>query len=153
MPAAPGQPGQLNPPLGPTLSEPGFRPVPPPAARQVLRFEKTPCFGTCPVYTVELDSTGEARFSGLQNTATQGEAFFRISPRRLRGILRRARQLGFWEMQPKYDATITDIPSTILTLDDPIMGRKRVEARANFPESLGSFLQDLEALWKSRIAI
>ena len=45
----------------------------------VVTLERTPCFGTCPVYQVSIFKNGTVRFMGKQHVAQQGAATASIS--------------------------------------------------------------------------
>lgn len=38
-----------------------------------IRYEVGPCYGTCPVYSVEVEADGTTRFTGERHTAIEGE--------------------------------------------------------------------------------
>ena len=38
-----------------------------------IRYEADPCYGTCPVYSVEVEADGTTRFTGKRHTAVEGE--------------------------------------------------------------------------------
>ncbi len=54
------------------------------AAGETIRYETTPCFGTCPVYTLTLRPDGSGTFEGRQHTAVAGTREFRASPAEVR---------------------------------------------------------------------
>src|SRR4051812_16205110 len=37
-----------------------------------VTFERTPCFGTCPVYRVNVNGNGEVKFEGIRNVDSVG---------------------------------------------------------------------------------
>ena len=45
-----------------------------PAAGPAVTLERTPCFGTCPVYTVAISRSGEVTFDGKRHVAHTGQA-------------------------------------------------------------------------------
>jgi hypothetical protein len=52
----------------------------------IIRYEKTACFGFCPVFVVTLRSDGEGVFEGQHYTAVQGARRFHITPERFRAF-------------------------------------------------------------------
>ena len=58
------------------------------AEAPVVTLERTPCFGTCPVYQVSIMRSGAVRFLGKQHVTRQGEAMAEIPPARVDSLLR-----------------------------------------------------------------
>ena len=66
--------------LAAALALPACATAPPPATPVwTITFETGPCFGTCPVYRVALNSTGDGTFEGLRFTAVTGMRPFRAT--------------------------------------------------------------------------
>lgn len=51
-----------------------------PASTVVCTLRKTHCFGTCPVYSVTVDTSGAVRFSGRANVVAPGEHMATVEP-------------------------------------------------------------------------
>ena len=61
-------------------------PVPEPAGERIT-YETAACFGTCPVYSVTVDTqSGAGAFMGAQHTATTGAARFQVTPAQVRAF-------------------------------------------------------------------
>jgi len=95
-PAAGGTPG----PDG----EPGAAAAEPP----VVTLERTPCFGTCPVYQVAISRSGVVRFVGKNHVAQQGEATAEIPAARVDSLLRELEVGGYFGFA---DAYVMDSPA------------------------------------------
>jgi hypothetical protein len=48
--------------------------------RETIRYETTPCFGTCPVYAVTVTPDGKGTFEGRSHTAVTGIKSFQTTP-------------------------------------------------------------------------
>lgn len=101
----------------------------------LIKWEKTPCFGTCPVFTVTVFKSGLVIYEGKKFTSMQGVYYSFISDKALDEIYRLAEEIDFFKMSKEFDCNITDLPSTILYLR---LGNKKNEVmwRCNFPENL-----------------
>jgi hypothetical protein len=87
-----------------------------PLATVVIRLERDACFGTCPVYSVELRGTGDAIYEGGCFTMVPGRRTERIDPRVIAELMEQFRKADFWSLQPAYRAQITDSPTNRVTL-------------------------------------
>jgi hypothetical protein len=79
-----------------------------------LRVRRTPCYGPCPVYHVQVDSKGRLRAKRLgTGPLVVGR---RLSKDELSGLAKAFHEVGFFEMKSEYPADATDAPTTILEL-------------------------------------
>ncbi len=62
--------------------------TPPPVAieRETITYETTPCFGTCPAYSVTIQPDGSGVFDGKRFTAVTGTRAFRATPAQYRAF-------------------------------------------------------------------
>lgn len=58
-------------------------------ANESIRFATGPCFGRCPVFTIEVWSDGRASFSGERFTAVEGRRDFTVTPAQYADYARR----------------------------------------------------------------
>lgn len=86
----------------------------------LLRFERTGCFGTCPIYGIEVTGNGELRYKGRRFVKTVGSSHRRLSDAQiaaLRDAFARARFAKLSEHCCNcYD--MTDMPGTVITFVD-----------------------------------
>lgn len=90
--------------------------------------ERTPCFGKCPAYTVVIHADGSARYTGRSNAPREGEFTGTVDKTTMQALFDRASSIGFFGFEDKYDAQVTDIPSTIIRMnadgkDKKVVGR------------------------------
>lgn len=95
-----------------------------------VRLERQPCFGTCPVYVVDVDSGGRVRFDGRAHVQTMGTATADIAREDFRGMANRLVQSGMMSFDSTYvagapgcGAYATDMP--IVTLSVVVDGATR----------------------------
>jgi hypothetical protein len=67
-----------------TFSEAG--PEAPASEAATIRYETSPCFGTCPVYVLTVAPDGSGTFEGQRFTAVTGTRAFRASPAEVRAF-------------------------------------------------------------------
>ena len=96
---------------------------------------RTACYGTCPIYKMVIYFDGHVELEGIQFVDQIGNFTSKISSAQIRNFEIRANRTGFMDMEDRYDAPITDVPSATTTL--VLNGvRKSVYRRANFPPAI-----------------
>lgn len=63
-----------------------------------ITMERTPCFGTCPVYRVSIDGDGRVKWRGIANVHALGEQRATVPAKRIAEIERKLEQLKFFEL-------------------------------------------------------
>lgn len=100
--------------------------------------ERTPCFGKCPTYNMTIYSDGFVEYHGTRDVEMIGDYTTRISEKKLEQFRKKAREIGYMELDDKYDGMITDVPSTTtaIILDGK---KKEVYRRYNYPTRILAF--------------
>lgn len=107
--------------------------------------ERTPCFGKCPAYTVVIHADGTARYTGRSNAPREGEFTGTVDKAIMQALFDRASSIGFFGFQDKYDAPVTDIPSTIIRMNAD--GKdKKVVGRVKTPPAFKPFAAFADSL-------
>lgn len=89
--------------------------------RQVS-LERTPCFGTCPVFTLQVDANGQARLSlpGKPGGQPAADAPIvlkgQVQAAQVQQLLGTLRDGGFASLERDYSANISDMPGTVITV-------------------------------------
>lgn len=112
----------------------------------LIGYERTPCFGQCPVYKVRIYSNGFARYEGINFVEKIGHYAAQLDSAQLAELKKRIKALRPADLQKEYDdPRITDLPSQKLIFQ---IGneRKYVTARAHIPDHLGNFLKYMQEL-------
>lgn len=82
----------------------------------VLSLKRTPCFGRCPVYTVELFADGRLHFVGDANVRERGEHDGKLTAERVSAVTMRLEASDFAKWKTSYEKhTVTDLPGAVLT--------------------------------------
>ncbi len=68
----------------------------------VITLERTPCFGTCPVYTVSLTGSGALRFVGKNHVSKEGEASAEIPAASVDSLVRELEVGGYFDFADDY---------------------------------------------------
>lgn len=107
--------------------------------------ERTPCFGTCKAYRINVYRSGYATFEGRSNVEKEGMHRGHVGKDTLEMLMKQAEQIRFWDLKDKYDSQVTDLPSSIIQ----IIGEgknKRVVGRVGTPATFTSFFNKAEGL-------
>ncbi|MBL3654947.1 DUF6438 domain-containing protein [Fulvivirga sediminis] len=101
----------------------------------VIKMEKTPCFGTCPVYTIEIFADNTAKLHAVQHLPLEGNYIAEMSDSQLNSLVSAFEGGEFFAYEKEYTANISDMPTTYLTFNHN--GRvKKVKDYHGAPESL-----------------
>jgi len=105
--------------LAASLALPAAAPRPATPAETIV-FETGPCFGTCPVYRVTVNSDGGGTFEGRRFTAVTGTRAFRLTPRQYRAFAAQLAPLRPARGSVRYSgeacaSMATDLPSAEIT--------------------------------------
>jgi hypothetical protein len=111
----------------------------------LIRMEKTPCYGACPVYTLTIDQKGNGLFEGVENTEHIGLYSFRLSKKQVQMLNESFARAGFFEMDDSYHEHVMDLPTVYLTYHSN--GRtKKIMDYYGAPKELKDLEDQVEAL-------
>jgi hypothetical protein len=84
----------------------------------VVRLERSPCYGPCPTYTVEVFEGGRAAYHGVRFVEMEGDWQGQIKSAALQKVLEIAREMHFDGLDASYDnPRIMDLPSQTFTIE------------------------------------
>ncbi|MBI1268413.1 MAG: hypothetical protein GC193_13380 [Cryomorphaceae bacterium] len=102
---------------------------------QVIYYERTVCFGTCPSFIFTIDSDGSASYEGRNFVDLIGKHSGESSPMDIASVMKIAKEVGYDTLQTAYDnPLVMDLPSTIT-----IIGEKKVLNRYQGPALEGLY--------------
>ncbi len=81
---------------------------------QVAAIEKSPCFGKCPVYSMQIFKDGKVSYEGKMNTKKLGVFQKNITKKELKDIAKAFESAKFTTLQDIYTSELEDLPSTML---------------------------------------
>jgi hypothetical protein len=81
----------------------------------VIRLERGPCYGTCPVYGATLYGDGTVRYDGKDHVRVKGSQTAVIAPEAVKSLVEEIERSGFFSLNDAYtEVSITDAPSAVL---------------------------------------
>lgn len=113
-----------------------------------VRFERTACFGTCPVYEVVIRGDGSLVYTGKEFAQPKGTYEAQLTPEDLRSLHERIAISGFFEMEAEYDGPISDLPSAITEVFISDKRKKKILNRWEGPEDLTRLEAYIDKLWQ-----
>jgi hypothetical protein len=108
---------------------------------------ETSCFGTCPVYSVRIDATGNVTYDGQRHVRVSGRQQALAPIANVAALLETVERIKFFDLEDSYRSIktadgnqmiVTDLPSTFVTVT---LGKrtKRIEDYIGTPEALRTF--------------
>ncbi len=83
--------------------------------QKVVELTKSPCFGSCPVYTLTIYENGLAMFKGERNTDKLGLFMKKIGKEEVKRLTNKCVAANLWQFQDLYKSRIPDLPTVTLT--------------------------------------
>lgn len=90
-------------------------PVVRPDSKVMIQLERTACLGTCPAYTVAVSTEG-VTFDGHFAVVAVGKHTDTVDADAVRALAKRFVKADFYSMNPEYIASVTDLPSHVLSI-------------------------------------
>ena len=109
-----------------------------------LSLQRSPCFGGCPVYLVEVSSDGTVRFKGERYVKVTEPVTVKLDAAALAKLTALVEQSDFAKWKNYVAVTTTDMPTVVLTFRGKTVQHYRGDEKA--PEALTKLEDDLDAL-------
>lgn len=119
-----------------------------------IALERTACFGTCPVYKVDVYGDGRVIYQGTAFVNVLGKHAYTVPPETVAHLVDTLRANDLWSLRPVYESSITDQPHQFLTLE---LGREvhRISDYAGemvgMPASVSNFEEEVDNVARSRM--
>ena len=81
-----------------------------------IELVRTRCYGTCPVYAVEIKGDGTATYCGVGFVKEAGERSRKIELSKIIQLVDAFEAANFYALDDEYAATVTDNPTTVLSI-------------------------------------
>ena len=108
-----------------------------------IRLERSACFGTCPIYSVEISGDGTVNYLGERFVKVTGGQTAHISRKAVRDLYAAFVKADFFWTKDSYEAPITDLPTYTVSIS--FDGRaKSVLDYAGKSQGLPKAVADLE---------
>ena len=105
----------------------------------VLTFERTPCFGTCPGYVMQVYADGRVAYEGRRAVPIMGQKEFKLPASTVAGMLSKAKEANFDNFQERYSQNTSDLPSTVVSIRQPNGQLKTVTVEEGAPTNVQMF--------------
>ncbi|MCB0762958.1 MAG: hypothetical protein KDC12_15640, partial [Flavobacteriales bacterium] len=77
-----------------------------------IQYVRTPCFGTCPHFELDVYSTGRAQYNGKRFVQNEGVFTGTWSSEDIMAVFEAAEEINYFELQSTYDnRMVMDLPS------------------------------------------
>lgn len=114
-------------------------------AAAYVQLETTPCFGTCPTYTMKIFANGQATFNGRQYSKKQGDYIRVFAEEEVQSLFEQIMSLNVMERPDMYDnPQVTDLPSNIITFFDG-KDSKTIRCRFEIPDDMLGLIKELRS--------
>jgi len=101
----------------------------------VFSLSRSACYGYCPTYNLTFKGNGEATYEGLNHVDRIGTYRATVSKDQLINLMKRFKEIKFFELKDLYDDMVTDIPT--YTVSYTLNGKtKQVVDRFGSPQEL-----------------
>lgn len=91
-------------------------PIPADTHGVVITLERTACFGVCPDYAVTIYGNGSVIYNGRHLVPVTGIRTSQISEESVRILVTEFYRIGYFSLNDKYTAPVTDLPTTITSI-------------------------------------
>ncbi|MBI1307911.1 MAG: hypothetical protein GC181_15010 [Bacteroidetes bacterium] len=110
-----------------------------------IKFERTACYGSCPIYTFTLNGNGKAIFEGTRFTDKIGKYEKQFNAEETRSLFTLLNSIQWDTLKVDYPAYVSDLPSTIFEYHFKNTNKK-VVVTGDHPEILNTFKTRLHNL-------
>jgi len=111
----------------------------------IVVYSRGACFGTCPVFTVDIFENGYADYSGRNNTDKQGLWRRKLSKAEMNRVKNAISKSDYLSLQNEYKSMVADLPKSVFTFITKDT-TKTISAKEQMPDelkNLGTILYDI----------
>ena len=112
----------------------------------IISLQRTACFGTCPIYKIEIYSDGSGTYTGTRFVENIGITEFNLSETNLNLILTEAEAIGFANMKDEYSEPISDLPTTFIQIKN-----KKIKDYVGAPKTLKNLEKLIDQIYLQTI--
>jgi hypothetical protein len=113
-----------------------------------VKLERTACYGSCPVYSVELEGDGRVTYRGQEHVKVKGAKSKTIPRASVDALAAKVESLGYFDLTWKdpCDRVATDSPTVTTTVTAKGRTRKIVDYRGDrcIPQGLRDFEDEID---------
>ena len=97
----------------------------------IISLQRTACFGTCPIYKIEILSDYSGIYTGTKFVKNIGVLKFQLATEDVNKILDYATEINFSTFKDEYSKPISDLPTTYIKIKN-----KKIKDYAGAPKEL-----------------
>ena len=112
----------------------------------IICLQRTACFGTCPIYKIEIYTDGSGTYTGTRFVKNIGVSEFQLEKSDVKNILEFANKIGFSKLKNEYSEPITDLPTTYITIKN-----KKIKDYTGAPKELKNLEELIDQLYQKAI--
>jgi len=112
----------------------------------IISLQRTACFGSCPIYKIEIFSNGNGIYTGTKFVEHIGVTQFSLSKTEINLILKRAEDINFANMKNEYSEPISDLPTTFIQIRS-----KKIRDYTGAPKALKDLENLIDQLYQKTI--
>jgi len=111
-----------------------------------LSYERTACYGRCPIYKIKVYDSGFATYEGINFVHMMGMYHTSWDQATLIDIEKTLNDIYFFELEDTYDnPSLSDLPSKIIEVNKPYR-KKRIKARCDVPAELINLFDKIDGI-------
>lgn len=120
--------------------------------KTIFTLEKTACYGTCPVYQLNIFENDSLTFSGEGFVGKIGLHSKKLAKGTVAQLSKTFREANFFAFKSSYEANISDLPTTIIAFNDESKKLKITDYHGS-PETLKKLEQLLANLVADEVQV
>lgn len=109
----------------------------------LFEIETTSCYGTCPVYTLQIYTDGFVKLEGKEHLDKIGAFKSSLSTEQLNTLKELFEKSSFFDLKNSYTSSFTDLPTKYITYHKGDT-TKQIMAYDDIPKSLQLVIQNME---------
>lgn len=114
----------------------------------IITFQKTACYGKCPVYSLEIFENGLINFIGEKNIDKIGKYKKIISKKEIKELINSFVNINFFDFKDEYTSRKTDLPTTYISFSYS-GSYKKIRDYSDAPKELRKLEKLIENIVKS----
>ena len=85
---------------------------------KIISINRGACFGTCPIYFINIFSDRRAIYHGKKFVDKKGQIEFKLTEQEINSILQKANKIKYCQLEDEYFEHISDLPRTYVQIFD-----------------------------------
>lgn len=95
---------------------PAANTIPEDISDAVITLQRTVCYGTCPDYEVAIYGDGTVVYAGNNFVVVEGKRTYSVPAEDVLRLVQLFYEIDYFSMDDRYEESVTDLPSTTITI-------------------------------------